>query len=91
MLACLLTAGKAFFKKKKQPVPVRLTGKDWAGQIRKACESTYLFWSGVHRSKSAQCLVQSCARVASRSRQPVPESEPALARCRCVQAAAASQ
>ena len=39
-------AGKAFFKKKKQPVPVRLTGKDWAAQIRKACEATYLFWSG---------------------------------------------
>ncbi|EFN51799.1 hypothetical protein CHLNCDRAFT_139764 [Chlorella variabilis] len=38
--------GKAFFKKKKQPVPVRLTGKDWAGQIRRACEATYLFWSG---------------------------------------------
>ncbi|PSC67503.1 ribosomal L1 [Micractinium conductrix] len=38
--------GKAFFKKKKQPVPVRLTGKDWAAQIRKACEATYLFWSG---------------------------------------------
>lgn len=39
-------AGKSFFKKKKQPVPVRLTGKDWAAQIRKACEATYLFWSG---------------------------------------------
>lgn len=38
--------GKSFFKKKKQPVPVRLTGKDWAAQIRKACEATYLFWSG---------------------------------------------
>lgn len=41
-------AGKSFFKRKKQPVPVRLTGKDWAGQIRKACEATYLFWSGAH-------------------------------------------
>ena len=39
-------AGKSFFKKKKQPVPVRLVGKDWASQIRKACEATYLFWSG---------------------------------------------
>ena len=42
-----IAAGKSFFKKKKQPVPVRLTGKDWAGQIRKACGATYLFWSGV--------------------------------------------
>ena len=25
---------------------MRLTGKDWAAQIRKACEATYLFWSG---------------------------------------------
>eukprot|EP00887_Chlorella_sp_A99_P005117 scaffold25.g5117.t1 len=38
--------GKAFFKKKKQPVPVRLSGKDWAGQIRRACEATYLHLSG---------------------------------------------
>ena len=46
-LAAALAAGKTFFKKKKQPVPVRLTGKDWAAQIRRACEATYLFWSGV--------------------------------------------
>lgn len=38
--------GKSFFKKKKQPIPVRLTGKDWASQVRKACEATYLFFSG---------------------------------------------
>lgn len=38
--------GKTFFKKKKQPVPVKLTGKDWAAQIRKACEATYLHLSG---------------------------------------------
>lgn len=38
--------GKTFFKKKKQPVPVKLTGKDWAGQIRKACEATYMFYTG---------------------------------------------
>lgn len=46
MMAHPAPAGKSFFKKKKQPVPVRLTGKDWAAQIRKACEATYLFWSG---------------------------------------------
>ncbi len=38
--------GKTFFKKKKQPVPVKLSGKDWAGQIRKACEATYLVLGG---------------------------------------------
>lgn len=37
--------GKTFFKKKKQPVPVKLTGKDWGAQIRKACEATYLVLS----------------------------------------------
>lgn len=38
--------GKTFFKKKKQPIPVRLSGKDWAGQIAQACGATYLFLSG---------------------------------------------
>lgn len=38
--------GKSFFKKKKQPVPVKLSGKDWGKQIEKACEATYLFMSG---------------------------------------------
>ena len=33
--------GKSFFKKKKQPVPVDLTKKDWAAQIRKAAAATY--------------------------------------------------
>ena len=53
-----LPAGKSFFKKKKQPVPVRLTGKDWAAQIRKACEATYLFWSGELGVPSALCIVE---------------------------------
>ena len=38
--------GKSFFRKKKQPVPVKLSGKDWTGQIRKACEATYMFHTG---------------------------------------------
>lgn len=38
--------GKSFFKKKKQPVPVKLSVKDWAGQVQKAREATYLFLSG---------------------------------------------
>ena len=38
--------GKSFFKKKKQPIPVRLTGKDWSLQIKRACDATYLVLSG---------------------------------------------
>lgn len=38
--------GKTFFKKKKHPIPVKLAGKDWAGQIRKACGCTYLHLKG---------------------------------------------
>lgn len=53
-------AGKTFFKKKKQPVPVRLTGKDWAAQIRKACEATYLFWSGELRGCVWRAFVMWC-------------------------------
>lgn len=38
--------GKSFFKKKKQPISVDLTKKDWALQIKKAVHATYLFLSG---------------------------------------------
>jgi ribosome biogenesis protein UTP30 len=38
--------GKTFFKKKKHPIPVKLSGKDWAGQVRKACGCTYLHLKG---------------------------------------------
>eukprot|EP00891_Asterochloris_glomerata_P002870 jgi/Astpho2/2870/e_gw1.00050.168.1_t len=34
--------GKHFFKKKKSPIPVDLTSKDWAAQIGKAVSGTYL-------------------------------------------------
>ena len=34
--------GKSFFKKKRQPVPVDLTKKDWPAQIRKAAAATYM-------------------------------------------------
>ena len=37
-----LVAGKAFFRKKKQPVPVDLRGRDWGAQIERACAATYL-------------------------------------------------
>ena len=33
--------GKTFFKKKRQPVPVDLTKKDWPQQIKKAAAATY--------------------------------------------------
>mmetsp|Transcript_36439 Transcript_36439/g.102932 ORF Transcript_36439/g.102932 Transcript_36439/m.102932 type:complete len:267 (-) Transcript_36439:450-1250(-) len=38
--------GKTFFKKKKQPIPVDLTTKDWAGQVQKALAATYMFNTG---------------------------------------------
>jgi ribosome biogenesis protein UTP30 len=34
--------GKTFFKKKRQPIPVDLTKKDWAKEIRSATSATYL-------------------------------------------------
>lgn len=37
--------GKTFFKKKKQPIPVDLTKKDWGAQIKKAMNATYTFQS----------------------------------------------
>ena len=43
---CLLLTGKKFFQKKKQPIPVDLTVKDWAGQVRKATEATYMYHTG---------------------------------------------
>ena len=39
-------AGKTFFAKKKQPIPVDLTHKDWAAQVRRATEATYMFHTG---------------------------------------------
>ena len=38
--------GKSFFKKKRQPVPVDLTKKDWPAQIRKAAAATYFHMGG---------------------------------------------
>lgn len=39
-------SGKSFFKKKKQPIAIDLEAKDWAGQIKKALRSTYMFKTG---------------------------------------------
>jgi len=38
--------GKTFFKKKKQPVAVDLTKKDWVSQVHRAVSSTYLHING---------------------------------------------
>ncbi len=38
-----MSAGKAFFRKKKQPIPVDLRRKDWGDQVEKALNATYLF------------------------------------------------
>eukprot|EP00245_Coleochaete_scutata_P004883 TRINITY_DN17943_c0_g1_i1.p1 TRINITY_DN17943_c0_g1~~TRINITY_DN17943_c0_g1_i1.p1 ORF type:complete len:334 (-),score=89.98 TRINITY_DN17943_c0_g1_i1:25-1026(-) len=37
--------GKTFFKKKKHPIPVKLSNSDWASQIKQACNSTFLYIS----------------------------------------------
>lgn len=34
--------GKQFFRKKKQPIPVSLSSKDWSSQVRQAIEATYM-------------------------------------------------
>ena len=39
-------AGKAFFRKKKQPVPVDLRSGDWGAQIKRALGATSLFLTG---------------------------------------------
>jgi len=38
--------GKQFFRRKKQPIPVKLSVKDWDAQFHKAAASTYLHLSG---------------------------------------------
>ena len=55
--------GKSFFKKKKQPVPVDLTGRDWKAQIDKARQCTTMFLSG------GSCLSIKVARSSHEVRQ----------------------
>ncbi|KAL3684553.1 hypothetical protein R1sor_002575 [Riccia sorocarpa] len=38
--------GKTFFKKKKHPIPVRLSGQQWKQQIRTACTSALFYVGG---------------------------------------------
>ena len=35
--------GKSFFKKKKQPIPIKITGKNFPNQVKKALSCTYLY------------------------------------------------
>jgi hypothetical protein len=39
-------AGRDFFRKKKQPIPVDLSAQDWAAQVARACAATYMFHTG---------------------------------------------
>ncbi len=36
-------AGKTFFRKKKQPVPVSIQGREWGRTVKAAVEATYMF------------------------------------------------
>lgn len=73
--------GKTFFKKKKQPIPINLQTKDLAQQIRRACESTYLFWSGgsclnikvAHSSLAAEEVVENINAAVEAVAQHVPK------------------
>ena len=51
------SAGKDFFRKKKSPIPVDLTSKDWAAQVRKAVSGTYLR-KGLGSTLSIRCQLQ---------------------------------
>lgn len=60
--------GKSFFKKKKQPVPVRLVGKNWGLQVSKACNATYMYLTGgsslsVRAAKASQAEEECVANV----------------------------
>lgn len=49
--------GKAFYKKKKHPIPVNLSRAQWTGQITAALNSTFVYLSG------GSCSVVKVARV----------------------------
>ena len=50
--------GKAFFKKKKQPIPVDLAHEDWGTAVRRATAGAYFFVS------AGGCSAVRCARAA---------------------------
>ncbi|KAK9843779.1 hypothetical protein WJX81_005938 [Elliptochloris bilobata] len=62
--------GKAFFRKKKQPVPVDLRGGEWGAQIKRALGATSLFLTGgsclnLRVARSSMSEEQCCANVAA--------------------------
>lgn len=59
--------GKAFYKKKKHPIPVKLTRAQWTNQISTALNSTYVYVSG------GTCSVVKVARV-SQTRGEIVEN-----------------
>lgn len=59
--------GKEFFKKKKHPIPVDLTHKQWRGQIELACSSAFLYVG------KGTCCVIKVARV-SQTRNEIVEN-----------------
>ena len=42
-LTQMLYTGKTFFRKKKQPIPVDLTTRDWGRRVKDAVQATYLY------------------------------------------------
>ena len=71
--------GKAFFKKKKQPIPVKLAGKDWAAQVRKACNCTYMHLTGssmtirvAKASQSEDECIDNVLEVIQRASEKIP-------------------
>lgn len=63
--------GKAFYKKKKHPIPVNLTRAQWTGQITSALNSTHVYVSG------GTCSVVKVARV-SQPREEIVENVKAV-------------
>lgn len=65
--------GKAFFKSKKQPIPVDLSRKDWAGPVKDAVTATYLFRGG------GSCVNIKVGRTSQTAAQIADNVEAALA------------
>uniref|UniRef100_A0A6T8UZ74 Ribosomal protein L1 n=1 Tax=Chlamydomonas leiostraca TaxID=1034604 RepID=A0A6T8UZ74_9CHLO len=59
--------GKSFFRKKKQPIPINITAKDFPAQVKKACAATYMF------KNSGTCINIRVAR-SSQSAQEVSDN-----------------
>ena len=64
--------GKQFFKRKKQPIPIKLSTKDWESQIQKVANSTFLFVSG------GSCVSIKVARVSQNEKMIVENIETVL-------------